>query len=104
MAHVIRTSDGTQRTAFDAADLIDLIGEKLGDEVRHELEDLLAYTDSAELETENADLRAHHKQVMESLYGLTSQIPGIIQEQEIGRQRLSGLAGKICDSVRRELR
>ncbi len=108
MAHVIRASDGTQRTVFGLYDLLDWVGDCLGDEVRHELEDAITDVDTADyiqqLETDNTDLRAHHMQVMESMYELTKQIPQIIQEREIDRQRLSSLAGKISQTVRRELR
>lgn len=105
MASVIKLRDGSIHTVFDRQDVMRLIDEHLGDEVLDWLEpetDHLEYIQY--LETENADLKVCHKRVMESIYELTRQLPAIIQEHEIDRQRLSSLAGKICDSVRRELR
>ena len=105
MATVIKLRDGSIHTIFDQQDAMDLIAERLGDEV---LDWVIPDTADAEyiqqLETENADLRAHHQEVMRALRALSETEAKLIQEKEINREALSSTVGMIGTITWRELR
>ena len=87
MAHVIQLSDGSVHTVFTERDALDLIGERMGYEMRRWLEDWLADKDDDadyidDLEKEAERLRAHHKEVMEELRQQSETIAGLIREKE----------------------
>lgn len=108
MAHLIELKDGSLHTIFDLPEVLRLIDEYMGDEIRRWLEDYLEETnEDAEyidyLEKENEKLKAHHREVMETLQKQSEQIASIIQEKEIDRKSLSNAAGIISTTTWREI-
>ena len=108
MAHLIQLKSGETVTIFDERDALDLIGEHLGWELQHWLEDWLSENDDAsayidELENEADSLRAHHKEVMQVLREQSEIIAGLIREKEIDRKKLSTAAGVIGTTTWREI-
>lgn len=108
MPNVIRLKSGQCETVFDLEDLMRLIQERMGDEIRLLLEELTGpEPDDAEyiehLEKENQKLRDHHHEVMEELRKLSETEAKLIQEREIDRKALSTVAGKIGTITWREI-
>ena len=100
MADVIQLSDGSVHTVFDERDALDLIGGRLGDDLRRWLEDWMSESDDdaayiENLEKEADGLRAHHKEVMAEVRQHSEAIAVLIREKEIDRVKLSHEAGAI---------
>ena len=107
MADVIQLPDGSVHTIFDERDALDLVGERLGDDLRRWLEDWMSESDDAayieDLEKDNDCLRARHKEVMAELRQHSEAISGLIREKEIDRVKLSHEAGAIGCITWREM-
>lgn len=100
MADVIQLSDGSLHTVFDGRDALDLVGERLGDDLRRWLEDWMSESDDdaayiEDLEKEADGLRDHHKEVIAELRQHSEAIAALIREKEIDRVKLSHEAGAI---------
>lgn len=100
MADVIQLSDGSVHTVFDERDALDLVGERLGDDLRRWLEDWMSESDDdaayiEDLEKETDGLRDHHKEVMAELRQHSEAIAVLIREKEIDRVKLSHEVGTI---------
>ena len=95
MADVIQLSDGSVHTIFDERDALELIDQRMGMEMRRWIEDWMS---------EAEGLRAHHKEVMQSLRQQSETIAGLIREKEIDRKALSTAAGIIGCTTWREMR
>ena len=100
MADVIQLSDGSVHTVFDERDALDLVGGRLGDDLRRWLEDWMSESDDdaayiENLEKETDGLRDHHKEVMAELRQHSEAIAVLIREKEIDRVKLSHEAGAI---------
>jgi hypothetical protein len=109
MADVIQLSDGSVHTLFDDRDALDLIGARMGWDMREWWEDRLADDDDAGdyieyLEKECDRLRGHHKEVMAELRKQSETIAGLIREKDIDRRALSSAAGAIGCITWREMR
>ncbi len=108
MAHVIGLKDGSRHIIFSGQDIISLVDEYLGYEVRRELEDLLSEKelDAGYIEDLEAELKGageHHTEVMEALRKQSEIIAGLIRESDIDRKALSAVAGTIGIITWREL-
>lgn len=108
MADVIRLSDGSVHTLFDDRDALDLIGARMGWDMREWWEDRLSDDDDAgayieDLEKEADRLRDHHKEVMAELRQQAETIAGLIREKDIDRRALSATAGAIGCVTWREI-
>ena len=108
MADVIQLSDGSVHTVFDERDALDLVGERLGDDLRRWLEGWMSESDDdaqyiEDLEKDNDSLRARHREVMAELRQHSEVIAGLIREKEIDRVKLSHEAGAIGCITWREM-
>lgn len=108
MADVIQLSDGSIHTVFDERDALDLVGDRLGMDLRQWLEERLSEDDGADayiddLEKEIGGLRARHREVMAELRQHSEAIAGLIREKEIDRVKLSHEAGAIGCITWREM-
>ena len=108
MPSVIALKNGKTETVFDLNDLLCLIEQHMGDEIRRLLEELTAPPDDSadyieHLEQENRELHEHHHSVMRELRSLSEQEAQLIQEREIDRQALSTVCGKIGTITWREI-
>lgn len=108
MANVIQLSDGSIHTVFDERDALELIGERLGDDLRRWLEDRMSESDDdaayiEDLEKEADGLRARHREVMVELRQHSEVITALIREKEIDRVKLSHEAGTIGCITWREM-
>ena len=120
MAEVIELLDGSIHTVSGERDILSLVEEKMGLEVRALIEDLLAKTDPSEAieapEDESEDdsqieelekrldgVREHFRDVMKALREQSEVISGLIGKRDINRAALSTAAGKIGEITWREL-
>ena len=93
MAEVLQLSDGSNHTVFDIRDMMELIDSHLGYEARRWLEEYLTEDDDlgdyvSDLEKEVEGVRAHHREVMNSLRAESEKIACLIREKEIDRKQL----------------
>lgn len=100
MADVIQLSDGSIHTIFDERDALELVGDRLGDDLRRWLEHWMSESDDdaayiEDLEKEADGLRDYHKEVMAELRQHSEAIAALIREKEIDRVKLSHEAGAI---------
>ena len=98
MAEVLQLSDGSIHTVFDIRDMMELIDSHLGYEARRWLGDYVS-----DLEKEVEGVRAHHREVMNSLRAESEKIACLIREKEIDRMQLSTAAGRIGTITWREV-
>ena len=108
MADVLELSDGSIHTVFDIRDVMELIDTHVGNEVRRWLEEYLTEDDDlgdyvSDLEKEVEGVRAHHREVMNSLRAESEKIACLIREKEIDRKQLSTAAGRIGTITWREV-
>lgn len=108
MAHVIELNDGTTRTLFTEDDLIDLVDEYLGRDVRDELKELIwEYEKDSVYEKELEQLllstKEHHREVMKELRTQAETIAELIRAKTIDRKALSAVAGQIGIITGREM-
>ena len=108
MATTITMPDGRNETVFDLADLLRLIEERLGYEVRDLLEEWIRPDSDAEdyikyLEKEAEAQKTRHLDAMKALREQSEIIAGLIREKEIDRVKLSRAAGAIGMITWREL-
>ena len=108
MADVLELSDGSIHTVFDIRDVMELIDTHVGNEVRRWLEEYLTEDDDlgdyvSDLEKEVEGVRAHHREVMNSLRAESEKIACLIREKEIDRKQLSTVAGRIGTITWREV-
>ena len=108
MADVLGLSDGSIHTVFDIRDVMELIDTHVGNEVRRWLEEYLTEDDDlgdyvSDLEKEVEGVRAHHREVMNSLRAESEKIACLIREKEIDRKQLSTAAGRIGTITWREV-
>ena len=122
MADVIELLDGSIHTVSGERDILSLVEEKMGLEVRALIEDLLAKTsedvnpsedleDDAreddrcieELEKRLDGVGAHFRDVMKALREQSEAISSLIGKRDIDRAALSTAAGKIGEITWREL-
>ena len=108
MADVLGLSDGSIHTVFDIRDVMELIDTHVGNEVRRWLEEYLTEDDDlgdyvSDLEKEVEGVRAHHREVMNSLRAESEKIACLIREKEIDRKQLSTVAGRIGTITWREV-
>ena len=108
MADVLELSDGSIHTVFDIRDVMELIDTHVGSEARRWLEEYLTEDDGlgeyvSDLEKEVEGVRAHHREVMNSLRAESEKIACLIREKEIDRKALSTAAGRIGTITWREL-
>ena len=108
MADVLGLSDGSIHTVFDIRDVMELIDTHVGSEARRWLEEYLTEDDDlgdyvSDLEKEVEGVRAHHREVMNSLRAESEKIACLIREKEIDRKALSTAAGRIGTITWREL-
>ena len=121
MAEVIELLDGSIHTVSGERDILSLVEEKMGLEVRALIEDLLAKTDPSEaiedpvvesegdgrcieeLEKRLDGVREHFRDVMKALREQSEVISGLIGKRDINRAALSTAAGKIGEITWREL-
>ena len=108
MPQTVQLKTGKCVTIFDLEDLLNLIGQQMGDDARCLLEDYIADIEdpeqyASELEKEIEKLRGHHHEVMQELRALSETEARLIQEKEIDRKELSTVAGKIGTITWREM-
>ena len=108
MAEVLQLSDGSNHTILDIRDMMELIDAHLGYEASRWLEEYLAEDDDlgdyvSDLEKEVEGVRAHHREVMNSLRADSEKIACLIREKEIDRKQLSTAAGRIGTITWREV-
>ena len=121
MADVIELLDGSIHTVSGERDILSLVEEKMGLEVRALIEDLLAKTDPSEaiedpvvesegdgqcieeLEKRLDGVGAHFRDVMKALREQSEVVSSLIGKRDIDRAALSTAAGKIGEITWREL-
>ena len=108
MPQTIQLKTGKCVTVFDLDDLLNLIGQQMGDDARCLLEEYIADIEdpeqyASELEKEIEKLQHHHHEVMRELRILSETEARLIQEKEIDRKALSNVAGKIGTITWREV-
>ena len=121
MADVIELLDGSIHTVSGERDILSLVEEKMGLEVRALIEDLIAKPDPSEaiedpvVESEGDDqcieelekrldgVGEHFRDVMKALREQSEVISTLIEKRNIDRAALSTAAGKIGEITWREL-
>lgn len=100
MVQVIELLDGSIHTIIGEMDLLSLVEQKMGLEVRMMIEEMMSNPSE---EQKLDEIRAHFKGVMGEIYEQSKVIAGLIQKRDIDRQALSTAAGKIGVITWREL-
>ena len=108
MAQVIQLKDGSLHTVFGEQDILSLVEDKLGMEVRQVLEELLFERSEdaeyiADLEKEAEEKKRHYISVLGALQEQSEIIAGLIVQKEIDRCALSKASGIIGTTTGREL-
>ena len=112
MPHVITARDGRNHTIFDERDILSLVDEYAGFEIRRELEEWLeeqkALTAEAEqaakeYEMENDQLRDHQRLVVSDMYEEASWLLKLTSDPHPKRSDIRECVQKIWDVLHREL-
>lgn len=113
MGTIIKLKDGSLETIFNEEDLIRLIEEHMGREMKEAViqwvnEVELAHGDDEECIHELNELisedRAHHKEVMKEMDEVSAVLATLIAEPAQDRKAISEVAGKLRKIIRRERR
>ena len=104
--------NGEVKTVFCIKDMMELIGEHMGEEFREVLTEMLADTYAAESEwaaieeehqKELDGIREHYRGVITEIHEESKQLAELIRAQRLDRRAISSCAGKIGTITWREL-
>ena len=99
MEHMVMTIDGKSHYLFDEGDVLSLIEEYAGSEVKQIVEYLLItiseFYDIDYLQYLVDSTKEHHKDIMIQLREISEEIATLICQKKIDRRKLSAAAGKI---------
>ena len=112
MAHVLSVKDGRNVAVFSIRDILEIVGDCAGDDVRHHLEEHLADTGEMEAEFELADKEhgkdlerqeENQRSVLNDIKEETEALEELLHAHRLDRRKLQEAADNIWRICSREL-
>lgn len=112
MEGTVRLKDGSVHVILTTRDVLDLVDEYMGYDMRQAVVDelneqeLLHEDDDEcirELNDQCGELSKHHREVCRELYDAQKKLTGLISAKELNRSAISSVAGEIGRITSREV-
>ena len=112
MGSLIETPDKKIHTILDADDLLELVEDYMGAEVREAIIDIMNEQEEEHLDDEECikelndrcgELSKNHREIMEQIYDEQRSLKDLITAKDLDRGAISTVCGKLGSIIRREL-
>lgn len=112
MPHVLRLKDGRLISPFDVGDVLEIVEEYAGEEVRHYLEEYFEENiqEATDFEAQAADYEKeleqqgdHHRAVLCNVREEVEALEILLQDKRLNRARMQGVIKTLYQMVNREL-